>query len=137
MLLFTKAMGLQDEQGLWPSLKVPQVIRKVLSLSVCDDVVSRLAREQNCQKKAFHDLPSELIQLMELCLNPKAEARPSPRELLILLGQSHMPIAKPFPSAYPTMTLRCRELCWPPLVEDLANDESALDALTLQEIYYL
>ena len=63
MILLAKCIGLKSEQDFWPSLKVSQVLRKVISLSEVS-ALDRLAREFNAQHQ-IANLPNRMIHLLQ------------------------------------------------------------------------
>ncbi|GLG98476.1 Putative mitogen-activated protein kinase kinase kinase 7-like [Gryllus bimaculatus] len=82
-------LALQKE--FWADLKLPQIMRKVLSLLHCNGkVFERLAREHSCLE-AYQDLPSDLRDFISLCLNINIHHRPTPHQLqdhtFVLAGQ--------------------------------------------------
>ncbi|XP_068909096.1 TBC domain-containing protein kinase-like protein [Tenebrio molitor] len=68
---------------LWKSLKLSQKIRKILSLIQCNNssVFERIAREHSCYGK-FEDVPDDLKEIVEACLNIYPKNRPTCEELL-------------------------------------------------------
>ena len=139
MIVFAKAIGLKSENDLWPSLKLSQVLRKILSLSKTQDVLCRLSREFDCETEVQTWSPN-LVQFLNIALNPDPDTRPSPGELLKIL-QSPMHIERPVGQhTFPSMRLRSADLELKPLnltnddPDDLEEDESPLEALTIQEV---
>lgn len=65
---------------LWPTLKLSQIIRKILSLTHCTDVVMRLAREMGCLT-FYQSLPNELKDFLSKCLCIDINKRMCPKEL--------------------------------------------------------
>ncbi|XP_050532151.1 TBC domain-containing protein kinase-like protein isoform X2 [Daktulosphaira vitifoliae] len=65
---------------LWPTLKLSQVIRKVLSLTHCSDIVTRLAREMG-RLSLYQSLPNELKDFLNKCLCIDVGKRMLPKEL--------------------------------------------------------
>ncbi|KAK7601179.1 hypothetical protein V9T40_008620 [Parthenolecanium corni] len=66
---------------LWPSLKLSQCLRKVLSLIYCDDVLSRIARESD-SVIIYQDMEPALKNFLELCLQIDPRQRGIPQDLL-------------------------------------------------------
>ena len=133
MLLLAKAMGLRSEDDFWPALQVSQVLRKVLSLATCSDVLLRLCREFEFE---VSKLPSELSNLINECLRADPGQRPSPRALLKMLNSPK--IVHPIKDSFPTMQLRCERLeIDHEMKEEDLGEFNPLDALDLAEIYYL
>ena len=135
----------------WTRLKIPQVLRKVLSFQGYQgDVLERLARE-NDRQEAGKAIGERLRDVIRSCLQPRVEDRPTAAELYHMLTGSAFDPCEFEPSTFPTMKLRCRDLVkeddWA-LVNgngDVADDdddegeddEKALDVLSIQEAYYL
>lgn len=65
---------------LWPTLKLSQIIRKILSLTHCTDVVMRLAREMG-RLTMYQSLPTELKDFLSKCICMDATKRMCPKEL--------------------------------------------------------
>lgn len=65
---------------LWPTLKLSQIIRKILSLTHCTDVVMRLAREMG-RLTLYQSLPSELKNFLSKCICIDITKRMHPKEL--------------------------------------------------------
>ena len=80
MILLAKLIGLKSEQDLWPSLKVSQVVRKVLSLVDCEDTLGRLTREFGCES-VLKTMPEDVLHFLNSSFLP-VETRPSPGDLL-------------------------------------------------------
>ena len=131
MIILAKCLGFQSEEDFWPSLQPSQVLRKVLSLSNCQDVIGRLAREFNCEE-AVKDLPENILLILKSCLVSNPEDRCEPFQILDLLN-SHRSLELSVNHVFPTTKLRCLDLSNLPM----ELDETLLDALTMQEIYYL
>ena len=134
MVLFAKAIGLNNEYDYWPNLKISQILRKVTSFDSSQDIVTRLAREFNCDN-VIAKLPHQILDFFRASLNPNSSQRASIQQLLTMLNQNS-------PSCYenhyfPTMKLRCEKFSSPPMIEDYNENENPIDALTLQEIYYI
>ena len=127
-------------RGPWPTLKVPQIARKLLSL--CEyqgSVLDRIARE--CDRAdRVGSMPAAVRDFIDACLQPDLEKRPCASALL----------KDKFPEdasevndngnmfTFPTLRLRCNDL------DGLSNggeddddEEQPLDVLTIQETYYL
>lgn len=69
-------------KSLWNSLKLGQRIRKVLSLLQCNtSIFERIAREHNVYEY-YLELPLDIKEIVELCLNIYPKNRPSCQELL-------------------------------------------------------
>lgn len=67
---------------LWGSLKLGQRIRKVLSLiQVNNSIFEKIAREHNCYER-YTELPNDLKEMIEECLNVYPSKRPTCRQLL-------------------------------------------------------
>lgn len=67
---------------LWTSLKLGQKIRKVLSLLQTNtSVLEKIAREHNCYEQ-YLELPEDLREIIEQCLNIFPSSRPTCEELL-------------------------------------------------------
>ncbi|KAJ8976127.1 hypothetical protein NQ317_019392 [Molorchus minor] len=67
---------------LWHSLKLGQRIRKILSLLQSNSsIFERIAREHNCYE-LYLEIPQEVKEIIELCLNVYPQNRPSCEELL-------------------------------------------------------
>ncbi len=149
LIILSKSLGMQDECELWPSLNISQVLRKVLSLQNCDDILKRIAREHNCLER-LEELPVDLKALLTQALEPNPSERPGPTTILNKIRAfertdiSAEVNTKYDQAAFPTINLRCKDLALEDLVlnggddnVDDEDDETALDVLTLQEIYYL
>lgn len=65
---------------LWPTLKLSQIIRKILSLTHCTDVVMRLAREMG-RLTLYQSLPNELKDFLSKCICMDITKRMNPKEL--------------------------------------------------------
>lgn len=137
MILLAKAIGLKCEQEFWPSLKVSQVLRKVLSLVHCQDMMGRLSREFDCES-TLKSCPEDVKALIAACLDPNPETRPTPGNLLKSLGFS-TPSNLIDMRAFPTIRLRCENLSLDSIksTPDDADTENPLSSLSLREIYYL
>ena len=134
MLLTSVALDIPE---LWRGSKVVQVIRKVVSLGGCDSgaaVLDRVAREHGCVGRVA-TIPQTLLDLITLCLSPGHE-RPTAEQLLQSgIFDSVSPSSYQYqPSRFPTPTLRCASLPWPPVTPSLDNK---LEFLSVREIYYL
>lgn len=69
------------QKEFWVDLKLPQVMRKVLSLLHCSGTVfERLAREHSLWDK-YQDLPSDVRNFINQCLSVRVSKRPTPHEL--------------------------------------------------------
>ena len=142
MVILAKLIGLKSEQDFWPSLQVSQVVRKVLSLVDCQDILGRLSREFGCES-VLKSLPDSVLQFLNSSLLP-VESRPSPGDLLKAL-QWEESVANVLRTAktFPCMELRCKNLELPKYDAENENDidnqddSEAIDALSLSEIYYL
>jgi len=131
---------LLDIPLLWPSAKIGQIVRKILSLGDCDSgaaVLEKISREHSCVGRIV-TLPQQLLDLIHQCLEPQAHRRPSPQDLLnsdIFLNVS----SKDFtyrPPVFPSMEVRSEKIPWPNQKEK-SEESSAINILTVQEIYYL
>ena len=135
MILATKALDLQSP---WQNLKIPQILRKVLSFSEYQsNVFDRIARE-NEKTEVAKNLPANLRKLIDLCLEPDLTKRPTAKDLLN--SEIFNQITEPtfYYSVFPTMRLRCNDLKWPPEEDnDDEEEEDPLDVLTIEETYYL
>ena len=126
--------------GPWPSLKVPQIARKLLSLGEYQgNVLDRIARESD-RGDRVGSIPAAVRDLIDACLQPDLEKRPCASTLLkekfpevasIVNDDGNM-------FTFPTLRLRCNDL------DELSNgaedgddEEQPLDVLTIQETYYL
>ncbi|XP_050428311.1 TBC domain-containing protein kinase-like protein [Adelges cooleyi] len=65
---------------LWPTLKLSQIIRKILSLTHCSDIVIRLAREMG-RLSMYQSLPNELKDFLSKCICIDVTKRMRPKEL--------------------------------------------------------
>jgi len=65
---------------LWPTLKLSQIIRKILSLTHCTDVVMRLAREMG-RLTLYQSLPDELKNFLSKCICIDISKRMCPKDL--------------------------------------------------------
>jgi len=125
-----------DIPVLWPSAKVSQVIRKVLSLGDCESgaaVLERISREHGCVGRVS-TIPQTLLDLIHICLSP-GEDRPTPEQLLLLdiFQPTCFGSYKFTPPVFPTLSLRCSSLPWPPS----APPSQRMGYFTVQELYYL
>lgn len=69
-------------KSLWSSLKLGQRIRKVLSLLQCNtSIFERIAREHNVYEQ-YMDLPKDIKDIVEQCLNIYPKNRPTCEQLL-------------------------------------------------------
>ncbi|XP_030758125.1 TBC domain-containing protein kinase-like protein [Sitophilus oryzae] len=69
-------------KSLWSSLNLGQRIRKILSLlQVNSSIFEKIAREHNCYE-TYLNLPQDLKEIIELCLNIYPSKRPTCNELL-------------------------------------------------------
>ncbi|XP_025831896.1 TBC domain-containing protein kinase-like protein isoform X2 [Agrilus planipennis] len=67
---------------LWNSLKLGQIIRKIMSLLTANgSVFERITREHNCYEK-YSELPADLKDLINSCLTVYPSNRPSVQDLL-------------------------------------------------------
>ena len=85
ILLLAKCIGMKSEQDFWPTLKVSQVLRKVMSLASCHDALWRIAREFNAEDQ-IKTLPEKMIGLLQLCLQPDPSQRLTPLKILHFLS---------------------------------------------------
>jgi len=65
---------------LWPTLKLSQIIRKILSLTHCTDVVTRLAREMG-RLQIYQSFPNEVKDFLSKCICMDITKRMRPKEL--------------------------------------------------------
>ncbi|XP_033217840.1 TBC domain-containing protein kinase-like protein [Belonocnema kinseyi] len=69
-------------QTIWQGVKLPQCLRKVLSLIHCKtSIFERLARENNCFE-TYMALPENVKEFVESCLQIRPSSRKTPEELL-------------------------------------------------------
>ncbi|XP_071452434.1 TBC domain-containing protein kinase-like protein [Hetaerina americana] len=132
-------------QCLWPDLKLPQIIRKVLSLThCCGTVLERLARE-HCCLDIFEQMDPNMKDFLNACLTVSPRNRPTPTELLKHPIFAELPVAtigkrNSFP--------RCggheerswvQYLKWPPsrINEDPTKEKNLISQRRPQEVYYL
>ena len=113
MILARQIFGIQE---FWPSAKVGQVLRKIISLGNCSTgaaVLDKLAREHNCINK-LNDVDQRLINVIHACLTPDTNERPSPEKLLKMIVEKenfeNNFILEYSPPAFPVMRLRCKDL---------------------------
>lgn len=72
------------QRSIWPSVKLAQCLRKVLSLIHCEtSVFERLARENNCYH-VYEALPVKVKEFIDCCLQIHPSKRKTPEELLQL-----------------------------------------------------
>lgn len=69
------------ECQLWSSLKISNIIRKILSLSNVSKVFEKIAREHNCFEK-YDNLNSDVRELIERCLSTSISSRPMPNDII-------------------------------------------------------
>ncbi len=130
VILASTSLGLKTP---WRNLKIGQVLRKVLSFAEFQgNVLERIARENDRQER-IKDIPDSLRDLINACLNPQPNLRPTAQNILIRLNGAKVEAKSPL--AFPTMSLRCRLEQLNGFEED--EDEDAFNVLTLEEIYYL
>ena len=154
-------------RGPWPNLKLPQIVRKLLSLgdyqgrrrrsNICSvpfpgnltqpnkfcqyltdklatqgNVLERIARE--CDRgEQLRSIPSAVRDVIDACLQPELEKRPSADELLrekfpedTLVDEGNM-------FTFPTLRLRCNDLDGLTDADGEEDDEEhPLDVLTIQ-----
>jgi len=121
---------------LWPTAKVSQVVRKVLSLGECDTgaaVLERISREHGCVGRVS-TIPQTILDLIHICLSP-GEDRPTPEQLLQsdLFPNVSAEQYNYTPPVFPSLVLRCSTLPWPlPPPPELP-----MDHFTVPELYYL
>ncbi|XP_026469381.1 TBC domain-containing protein kinase-like protein [Ctenocephalides felis] len=65
----------------WPTLKLPQIMRKILSLLPNKNIPERIAREHNLLEK-YQSLDNDLKVFLESCLNINPKERLTAEELL-------------------------------------------------------
>lgn len=65
----------------WHSLKVGQMIRKVLTLLSVDNVLEKIAREHD-RFKEYSEMEPKLRNFLENCLSVRPSKRPLPKEIL-------------------------------------------------------
>ena len=135
MVILAKLIGLKSEQDFWPSLQVSQVVRKVLSLVDCQDILGRLSREFGCES-VLKSLPDSVLQFLNSSLLP-VESRPSPGDLLkTLQWEGSVANVRRTAKTFPCMELRCKNLELPKYGAENENDIDnqddleAIDALT-------
>jgi len=122
----------------WSTLKVGQVLRKILSLGDCATgaaVLEKLGREHNCFDK-LSKVDACLLELVHRCLTPRSDDRPSPATLLkseLFEGRRIISPTQYSPASFPVMKLRCEQL----QLDKYAKFSSCLHFVTVQEIYYL
>jgi TBC domain-containing protein kinase-like protein len=68
-------------QPLWQSLKLSQVMRKILSFVNTKNVLEKIANEHGCPEK-YQSLTPALRELLEACLSISAKDRPTPEAIL-------------------------------------------------------
>lgn len=120
----------------WPNLKIPQILRKILSLEDSQaDPLTRIVREHDRQE-ALSAISPKLKGLIEMCLQPSLTKRPSAKEILKSVFDYDCSGKPPIQPTFPCLRLRCQDLTWPPDGEE-EGDEEPLDLLTIQETYYL
>ena len=126
-------------RGPWPSLKVPQIARKLLSLGEYQgNVLDRIARESD-RADQVGNVPAAVRELIDACLQPDLEKRPSASELLEeKFPEDDTDVDDGNMFTFPTLRLRCNDLdAMCSGVEDGDDEEQPLDVLTIQETYYL
>ena len=134
MVLLTKFWDLNQP---WPSMKLVPVIRKIISFSEdSESLLERLARDHD---QDLHEMPQSLRELLEQCLRPQADDRPTAQELL---SSQIFDEFKPngfidAQDSFPCLKLRCQDLTWPPEGVDFDRLPSPMDLLSLEETYYL
>ena len=113
MILARQIFGIQE---FWPSAKVGQVLRKIISLGNCSTgaaVLDKLAREHNCINK-LNNVDQRLINVIHACLTPDTNERPSPEKLLKMIVEKENFednfVLEYSPPAFPVMRLRCKDL---------------------------
>lgn len=66
---------------LWPSLKISQIMRKILSLCNTKNVLEKIAREHDCYEK-YNSINPLIRQLIENCLEICVKERFTPQQIL-------------------------------------------------------
>lgn len=95
---------------LWPTLKLSQIIRKILSLTHCTDVVMRLAREMG-RLTMYQSLPSELKDFLGKCICMDITKRMNPKDLcehkiFALYEYSRIPTNKCYSCRHPLFKMK-------------------------------
>lgn len=145
------AARLLNINQLWPQAKVGQVIRKIVSLADCESgaaVLEKLAREHGRSVEIINGcgdasgLDPTVLKLLEACLNPCSEERPSPLRLLnsglFDCLPSRLSLVHFTLPSFPVIEMRSKRMSGrPPVIRPASDCRSPLDFLTVREVYYL
>lgn len=96
-------MELSIGRKIWDNLKIPQLMRKILSLTATENVLEKLARENDFLDK-YQSMDELLKELLERCLAISPRDRFSPEDIL-----NHRIFSTNDVNKYSFSLLRCKE----------------------------